>query len=190
MFVVLSYGLYSGFLLGLCFSLSLSLSLSLSRSSFLLTSLSRPGLRSFQDSCSRPSSQKMNWARNHQSASLAQWLERWPYEPYVVGSSPMDTAIGHGLDTARLKLRGHFSAWTFFSAQAAATAADCLRARALCIQRAPQSHRQSRRSDKIHLMGIDVDTKCTCSEGNAMNCEPHVCFHTKYIGFGVLHKIR
>ena len=26
----------------------------------------------------------------------------------------MDTAIGHGLDTARLELRGHFSAWTFF----------------------------------------------------------------------------
>jgi hypothetical protein len=25
----------------------------------------------------------------------------------------MDTAIGHGLDTARLELRGHFSAWTF-----------------------------------------------------------------------------
>ena len=99
-----------------------------------------------------------------------------------MGSSPtgsnvfMDTAIGHGLDTARLELRGHFSAWTFFSAQAAATPADCLRARALCIQRAPHSHRQSRRSDKIHLMGIEVDTKCTCSEGNAMNCEPHVCF--------------
>jgi hypothetical protein len=99
----------------------------------------------------------------------------------------MDTAIGHGLDTARLELRGHFSAWTFFSAQAAATPADCLRARALCIQRAPHSHRQSRRSDKIHLMGIEVDTKCTCSEGNAMSCEPRVCFYTKYIGFGAKH---
>jgi hypothetical protein len=96
----------------------------------------------------------------------------------------MDTATGHGLDTARLELRGQFSAWTFFSAQVAATPADCLRARALCIQRAPHSHRQSRRSDNIHLKGIEIDTKCACSEGNAMNCEPHVCFHTKYIGFG------
>jgi hypothetical protein len=67
---------------GFCsFSLSLSLSLSLSRSSCQLTSLSRPGLRSFQDACSRPSRQILNWARNHQKASLAQWLERWPYEP-------------------------------------------------------------------------------------------------------------
>jgi hypothetical protein len=72
----------------------------------------------------------------------------------------MDTAIGHGLDTARLELRGHFPRGHFFSAQAAATPADCLRARALCIQRAPNSHRQSRRSDKIQLMGIEVDTTC------------------------------
>jgi hypothetical protein len=72
----------------------------------------------------------------------------------------MDTAIGHGLDTARLELRGLFFRVDMFSAQAAATPADCLRARALCIQRAPHSHRQSRRSDKIHLMGIEVDTKC------------------------------
>jgi hypothetical protein len=64
---------------GFC-SFSRSLSLSLSRSSFLLTSLSRPGLRSFQDACSRPSRQRLNWARNHQKASLAQWLERWSYE--------------------------------------------------------------------------------------------------------------
>ncbi len=63
------------------FSRFLSLSLSLSRSSFLLTSLSRPGLRSFQDACSRPSRQKSIWARNHQKAPLAQWLERWSYEP-------------------------------------------------------------------------------------------------------------
>jgi hypothetical protein len=108
MFVVLSYGLYSGFLLVLSFSLSLSLSLS--RSSFLLTSLSRPGLRSFQDACSRPSRQRLNRAK----VPLAQWLERWSYEPYVVGSSPtgsnvfMDSDIGHGLDAARLELRGHF----------------------------------------------------------------------------------
>jgi hypothetical protein len=53
---------------------------------------------------------KMNWAK----VPLAQWLEGWSYEPYVVGSSPtgknvfMDSAIGHGLDTARLELRGHF----------------------------------------------------------------------------------
>jgi hypothetical protein len=63
---------------GFCsFSLSLSssLSLSLSRSSSLLTSLSRPGLRSFQDACSRPSRQRLNWARNHEKAPLAQWLE-------------------------------------------------------------------------------------------------------------------
>ena len=67
----------------------------------------------------------------------------------------MDTAIGRVLDTARLELRGHFlRVDIYFSAQAAATPADCLRARALCIQRAPHSHRQSRRSDKIHLMGI------------------------------------
>jgi hypothetical protein len=57
---------------GFCsFSRSLSLSLSLSRSSFLLTSLSRPGLRSFQDACSRPSRQRLNWARNHQKNSLS-----------------------------------------------------------------------------------------------------------------------
>ena len=23
---------------------------------------------------------------------------------------------------------------------------------------------------------MEIDTKCTCSEGNTMNCEPHVCF--------------
>jgi hypothetical protein len=107
-----------------------------------------------------------------------------------VGSSPtgsnvfMDTAISHGLAIARLELRGQFSAWTFFSAQAAATPADCLRARALCIQRAPHSHRQSRRSDKIHLLGIEVDTKCTCSERNAMNCGPHACFPYEIHWFG------
>jgi hypothetical protein len=51
--------------------LSLPLSLSLSRSSSLLTSLSRPGLRSFQDACSRPSRQRLNWARNHEKSSLS-----------------------------------------------------------------------------------------------------------------------
>jgi hypothetical protein len=60
---------------------SLFLSLSLSLSSFLLPSLSRPGLRSFQDAGSRPGRQILNWARDHQKAPLAQWLERWSYEP-------------------------------------------------------------------------------------------------------------
>ena len=54
---------------GFC-SFSRSLSLSLSRSSFLLT-LSRPGLRSFQDACSRPSKRRLNWSRNHQKNSLS-----------------------------------------------------------------------------------------------------------------------
>jgi len=76
----------------------------------------------------------------------------------------MDTAMGHGLGTARPQLRGHFSAWTFLFAQAAATL-RIASVRERCAFNARQ-----------HFMGIEVGTKCTSSEGNAMNCEPHVRF--------------
>jgi hypothetical protein len=38
------------------------------------------GCEAFNFACSRPSRQRLNWARNHQKSPLAQWLERWSYE--------------------------------------------------------------------------------------------------------------